>query len=94
MSDENIKIMLIAFVLHSWWIIPVTWLIYTTIRDRFKEARENDEPASHVIGKAASGCLTMTIKAFVILLLLIIGVKACDTISGPSYGPEYEAWRR
>lgn len=93
MTDEDLKITMIALVVHSWWIIPVIGLIFVTIRERFKEARENGEPISHVFGKAGTGCIALILKGGFILLILVIAVQACDIISGPSYEPEYEAWR-
>lgn len=107
MTDKK-TLILIFLLVHSWWIGPLAYMFLKGsiegIRERIKEAREQDEPVSSFftsLGKDGASLLSIIvggiIKLIVILILLVIVVQVTsfvwDMFFGPRYGPEYEAWR-
>lgn len=109
MTDKKTLILIILLV-HSWWIGPLAYMFIRGsidgIRERIKEAREQDEPISSFftsLGKDGASLLSIIvggiIKLIVILILIVLVIVVevtsfvWDMLFGPRYGPEYEAWR-
>ena len=107
MTDKK-TLILIALLVHSWWIGPLTYMFLKGsiegIRERVKDAREQDQPISSFftsLGKDGASLLWIIvggiIKLILILIVLVTVVQVTsfvwDMLFGYSYDPEYEAWK-